>query len=155
MFRQEFLLTLQPLFEAHLERSGYVLADLRFFRRQDGIFVLEALVDRREGGITLEECSRLSRELGAIADEAGGPSARYTLDVSSPGMDRPLATAADFRRVAGRAVRVFLREPVSGRIEWEGAVEAVEDGGLRLIVKDTTKIDIPWDKINKGKQVIS
>ena len=77
----------------------------------------------------------------------------YTLGVSSPGLDRPLVTFSDFRRVIGRQVRLFLREPVAEKIEHCGTIESV--AGEQIILKtDTNTIGIPLDKVNKAKQVI-
>jgi ribosome maturation factor RimP len=152
--RQDSLLEIRPQLTAHLEKSGYVLVDMRFYRRHDGENILEILVDRHEGGITLDECARLNGELGSIIERSGIFWDRYTLDVSSPGMDRPLATAADFRRVLGWRLRFFLREAVADRIEWEGVVDSADESAVSVTTTDRT-IQIPLDKINKAKQVIS
>lgn len=150
---QDILLKFRALFIDYLEKGGYVLVDMRFYRAQGGASVLEVLVDRAEGGINLDECVRLNRELGALMDGSGIALDRYTLDVSSPGMDRPLATAADFKRVLGRPARFFLGEAVEERIEYEGVIVGVDD--LEVTVKTKQKtIQIPMDKINKAKQVI-
>lgn len=154
MARQNILLEIGPLLEGHLEKSGYVLVDMRLFRDSQHQWVLEVLADRAEGGITLDECVRLNRELGDVVEASGLLQHSFVLDISSPGMDRPLVTKADFKRNIGRAVRVFLREPVEEKIEYCGEIEAVKDEGIILNTGKKT-VQVPLDKINKAKQVIS
>ncbi len=144
----------RPGIEGHLEHAGYVLVAARSYRAQGGRLTLELLVDRAGGGITLDEVTSLSREIAGLLDETGSLESSYILDVSSPGIDRPLTTSADFRRVIGRLLRVFLKEPVAGRIEYMGLLAQVNEAGLTLSMKDTT-IDIPFTHVNKAKQVIS
>ena len=126
--------------------------DIRFYKAQ-GELMLEVLADRDEGGITLDECARLNRELGDVLEGAGYIQESYTLDVSSPGLDRPLATMSDFKRVLGKKVRVFLKEPVEEEIERVGSIEsAAED---KIVINTGAKtVEIPYEKINKAKQVI-
>jgi len=152
--RYELILRIKPLFEAHLEKAGYVLVDIRFYRAQGGALILEVLTDRREGGITLDECAALSRELSGILEEHGLLAERFTLDVSSPGLDRPLVVAGDFLRAKGRKVRVFLREPVEGRTEYEGVVADVTEGEVVLATSLQTTMTLPYMKVHKAKQVI-
>lgn len=150
---EDVLLKLRPLFSAHLERGGFVLVDMRFYRNNEGALILEVLADRAQGGINLAECARFNIELGDIAEENSDMSARYTLEVSSPGIDRPLMILSDFRRVIGRKVRVFLREPFDGKIEYLGSVESVGEGVI-LIKTENKTINIPLEKVNRAKQVV-
>ncbi len=151
--REDLLLKIKPLFEEHLGRTGYCLVDLRFYKNQLGALILEVLADRTEGGITLDECTVLNRELGGLLEKNGLEETRYTLDVSSPGLDRPLFVRADFRRVIGREIRVFLKEEVEGKIEHAGALVSAGDDGIELETTQKT-IVIPYDKVNRAKQVI-
>ncbi|MFH0940573.1 MAG: hypothetical protein V1840_01810 [Candidatus Omnitrophota bacterium] len=150
---EDCLLKLRPLFSAHLERLGFVLVDIRFYRNNEGALILEALADRAEGGINLAECARFNAELGAIAEDNASISTRYTLEVSSPGIDRPLVAVADFKRVIGRKVRAFLKEPYDGKIEHLGSVESVGTDTIAIKTEDKT-IMIPLEKVNRAKQVI-
>ena len=144
---------MKPLLSDYLEKEGFVLVDSRFSKAQGRGGILEILVDRAEGGITLDECTRLNKELGVFLDASDTESESYTLDVSSPGLDRPLVIAADFRRVCGKEVRAFLKEAVAERIEHEGIVESVKKDSFILRTKDKT-IEILLEKLNKAKQVI-
>ncbi len=150
---EDVLLKLRPFFSAHLEKQGFILVDMRFYRNNEGALILEVLADRSEGGVNLAECARFNIELGDIAEENASVSARYTLEVSSPGIDRPLVILPDFRRVIGRKVRVFLKEPYDGKIEYLGSVESV--GADAILIKTENKtINIPLEKVNRAKQVV-
>jgi ribosome maturation factor RimP len=152
--REDILLKVKPEFEANLARSGYILVDLRFYKNQIGALILEILVDRAEGGITLDECTALNRELSAILENDNAPlDFRYTMDVSSPGLDRPLKTAADFRRTQGRDMMVFLNVALEGKVELRGILESVTDEEIHIKTNQKS-IAIPLDKVNRAKQVI-
>ena len=153
MYKEETLLQLKPILAAHLEKGGYELVDLRFYRTR-GELVFEILIDRAEGGIRLDECARFNRECGDLIDQSGLLSEAYALEVSSPGLDRPLVTRQDFRRAQNTEVRIFLREAVEGRIEYLGFIEHVQGNIIGIKTKDKT-IEIPLDKVNKAKRVIS
>jgi ribosome maturation factor RimP len=145
--------SVKPAIEEHLEHAGYVLVAARSYRAEGGRLTLELLVDRAEGGISLDEVTTLSREIAGLLDAPGVLESTYVLDVSSPGLDRPLTTPRDFKRVIGRTLRVFLKEPVAGKIEHMGLLADVAEAGVILSTKDTT-IDIPFTHVNKAKQVI-
>jgi ribosome maturation factor RimP len=153
--REDILLKIKPKLEACLERGGYVLVDLRFYKNQIGALILEVLADRAQGGITLDECAALNRELSAFLEQDSAPlDFRYTMDVSSPGLDRPLRTAADFRRAVGRELRIFFEVALEGKSEMEGILESVADQEIRIKTSQKS-IEIPLDKVNRAKQVIS
>jgi ribosome maturation factor RimP len=97
----------KPAIEEHLVRAGYVLVAARSYRAQGGRLTFEILVDRAEGGISLDEVTTLSREIAGLLDAPGVLESAYVLDVSSPGLDRSLTTPQDFRRAIGRTLRVF------------------------------------------------
>src|SRR5579871_6067427 len=94
------------------------------------------LVIDKPGGVTHDDCANLSREVGTILDvEDVIPGAEYTLEVSSPGLDRKLTKAADFERFAGSRVKLMTRQPVHNNRYFEGRLESFADG---VIVLDTT-----------------
>ena len=152
--REDIVLKIKPEFDALLTRGGYVLVDLRFYKNQLGALILEVLSDRSEGGITLDECTSLNRELSAFLEQDSELlNFRYTIDVSSPGLDRPLKTAADFRRALGREMRVFLNEALEGKIEMQGVLESMTDQEIHIQTNQKS-IVIPLNKVNRAKQVI-
>lgn len=114
---------------------------------------LKILVDKTEGGISLNECAELNRLIGELLDSGNIIDMAYVLEVSSPGVDRPLKTKNDFLRCIGKEAVFYLSEPVSGRIELQGEVKGIE-GDSVLVGMSGQTLAIPLDKINKAKQVI-
>jgi ribosome maturation factor RimP len=97
-------------------------------------------------GVTHEDCANLSREVGTILDvEDAVPGGSYTLEVSSPGLDRKLSRPADFERFAGSRVKLTTRNPVNGNRHFEGRLEGFESGRIRLDVSGARKKFRPSD----------
>jgi ribosome maturation factor RimP len=96
--------------------------------------MLRLIIDK-PGGVTHEDCAFVSRELGTILDvEDAMPGGSYTLEVSSPGLDRKLVKPADYERFAGRRIRLTTREPVEGNRHFEGRLQGLREGRVRLEV---------------------
>ena len=101
--------------------------------------MLRIVIDR-PGGVTHEDCAALSREAGIILDvEDAVPGGSYTLEVSSPGLDRKLVKAADFERFTGSRVRLMTREPVAGNRFFEGRLERFAEGRLTVDIAPRKK----------------
>jgi ribosome maturation factor RimP len=83
-------------------------------------------------GVTHEDCAAFSREFGTIIDVEGVITGSYTLEVSSPGLDRKLTKAADFRRFTGSRLKLMTREPVDSNRHFEGRLESFRDGRITL-----------------------
>ena len=115
------------------------------YRRESGGMVLRLLVDK-EDGITLDECTSLNNEIGGILDEKNVIEDKYTLEVASPGLDRPLKTRRDFERVMGKRVYLHTYEPVNDKRDYEGIVISVDDEKVTV-----DNVDIRLDKISKAK----
>ena len=115
---------------------------------------IQVFADLPSGGIGLEACTELNHRLDRELFEEMNLGNDYTLEVSSPGLDRPVKTFADCRRSIGREIHFFLREQVEGKREWTGIVTAVR--ATEVIVQTKKgEILIPIDHIEKGKQVIA
>ena len=152
MDREAVISQLRKTIEDYLLSRDLVLVDLIY--RQEGMdLFLRILTDRPEGGISIGECARINSELSAILDENDSLQLRYILEVSSPGLDRPLKQKSDFLRCINRKVRVFLKEPLEGTWEFVGIISKVEDEYLYIDIEGVSK-QMPLDKINRGKQVI-
>ena len=94
----------------------------------------------QQAGVTHEDCANVSREISAILDvEDAVPGAAYTLEVSSPGLDRKLRGAEDFRRFTGSRVKLMTREPVENNRHWEGRLEAFDGARLKLDVSAASR----------------
>ena len=126
------------------------------YRREGPQTVLRFLVDTAMG-ITVEECRRLNQAIGAVLDEHEVLRDRYTLEVASPGLDRPLKTARDFERVIGRRVWMELREPMAGAAGCElvGTVAGVGDEVVGVMLDHGEKVRVPLTMIVRARQDIS
>jgi len=108
--------------------------------------MLRIVIDK-PSGVTHEDCANLSREVGTILDvEDAVPGGSYTLEVSSPGLDRKLLKAADYERFAGSRVKLMTRQPVNGNRHFEGKLESFHDGRLMLDLTPVRK----KAKVNDG-----
>ncbi|MFA5059835.1 MAG: hypothetical protein WC676_04340 [Candidatus Omnitrophota bacterium] len=136
-----------------LERLNVELVDLTV-RSESGRVVLEILADKTSGGITLDECARLNRDIGEALENANFITSGYAVEVSSPGLDRPLKTAKDFLRVSNKKIHVFLSESVAGKIEYIGLVKGVQNDSLILDV-GPCELSIMLSTINRAKQIIN
>jgi len=114
---------------------------------------LQILVDKSGGGITLSECAKLNQLIGELLDARNLIDTRYVLEVSSPGVDRPLKTKNDFLRYIGKKAVFYLSEPVLNRIELQGTINGIDAESVLVCVGQETAA-IPLDKINKAKQII-
>ena len=106
------------------------------------------------GGVTLDDCERLSKRLSVVLDVEDWIPCSYTLEVSSPGLNRPLVKEADFARFAGRSVRVRTRLPVEGQRNFKGKILRVALGKVELEVAPGRKVDIAAADIEKANLVI-
>ena len=110
---------------------GLELVEVQY-RPEAGRLVLRLLIDRPEGSVTLEELTRMSRQLGDVLEAHDAVPGSYHLECSSPGVNRPLLREAHFRRVLGQQVRVRTREPIGDRRQWKGTCEAVTEEGVTV-----------------------
>ena len=129
---------LEGIIKPLLEFQNYDLVGIKVFN-QKGVPFIEMFIDRPKGGITLEECAKLNRDIAAKIDEQGDLADNYALSVSSPGIDWPLRGKRDFDRVMGRTIRVHLKEEIEGKIEWEGVLADVQDNQILLNSKRKIK----------------
>jgi ribosome maturation factor RimP len=118
---------LTALIEPVVEREGAELVDLEVAGSPSRPIV-RAYVDT-EAGITLDDCARLSRSLERVLESAGAVPERYVLEVSSPGIERPLTRRGHFERYRGREVAVRLYQKREGRKRFVGTLESVDDHG--------------------------
>ncbi|MBF0386633.1 MAG: hypothetical protein HQL20_02120 [Candidatus Omnitrophica bacterium] len=131
---------------------GLELVELTVRAFNDALSI-ELLADLPGGGISFEECARLNRALDKELYETLKLGDNYTLEVSSPGLDRPLTGIADFRRNTGRRIRLFLRERVAGKMEMDAVVKGVTDAEVLLETK-FGDLSIGVDKIERARQIV-
>ena len=87
----------------------------------------------REGGVTLDDCQKVSQFMSPVLDKCDFITGRYVLEVSSPGFDRPLRKPGDFNRFAGETIRIVAQEPIQGRRRFHGILKGLKDN---MIVVD-------------------
>ncbi len=119
------------------------------FRREPGGRILRLYIDK-PGGVTLGDCAGISRELGDILDAHLEDSGAYNLEVSSPGLERPVGRLSDFARFAGRGARVRCAEPIEGQKNFTGVLAGVEADEV-LLDKGGRIIRIPFDRITRAR----
>ena len=99
-----------------------------------GRFMTVRLFIDKDGGVGVDDCADVSRQVSAILDVEDPIADKYNLEVSSPGLDRPLFTLEQFQRYVGEDIAVHLRIPVLDRRKWQGKLEKIENDMLTLIV---------------------
>lgn len=127
---------------------GYELWELEYAPRAGG-GLLRIYIDTAEG-ITLDDCERVSRAVSQTLDATDPIAGRYTLEVSSPGLDRVLRTRAHFERYAGEQVRLEMMQPVDGRKRFSGRLAAVGEREITLELEDGS-VSLPIDDIHRAR----
>jgi ribosome maturation factor RimP len=140
--------------------AGLELVDVQY-RPEGGRLILRLLLDRSEGradaetrvaggGVTLDELARVSRELGDVLDAHDAVPGRYQLECSSPGLNRPLIRPEHFARAVGQRVRVRTHDPVAGRRQFHGILEAAADDAITLRDPDVGVVSLALAAIERA-----
>ena len=141
-----------------------VLADLgfRLVRVKMSGPTLQIMAERPDGTFTIEDCEAVSRAMSPILDVEDVVSSHYNLEVSSPGIDRPLVRPSDFEAWAGHEVKVEMAVPVAGRKRFKGTLEGYHEGEVRLFIenpegatKEPVLIGVPFADISDAKLVLT
>ncbi|HXG27281.1 MAG TPA: ribosome maturation factor RimP [Nevskiales bacterium] len=140
----------QALLEPLVEGLGYELVCLEL--HGSGAHALLRLYIDAPQGIGLDDCERVSREVSAALDVADPISGSYRLEVSSPGLDRPLAKPEHFRRFAGRQAKLQLRAPLNGRRRFAGRLLGLEQDEV-VIEVDGSPWRLPLQQVEKARLV--
>ncbi|HGN6732979.1 TPA: ribosome maturation factor RimP [Pseudomonas aeruginosa] len=138
---------LQALLAPVVEALGYECWGVEFIS-QGRHSVLRVYIDRPEG-ILIDDCEAVSRQVSGILDVEDPISGEYTLEVSSPGMDRPLFTLEQFAKHAGEQVKIRLRSPYEGRRNYQGILRGVEEQDVVVLMDDHEYL-LPIDSIDKA-----
>lgn len=141
---------LMALLEPVINAMGFRLWGVEYLA-QGKHSVLRVYLDK-EGGIDIEDCAEASRQISSLLDVEDPIKGEYTLEVSSPGLDRPLFTLDQFREYAGEYVSLRLRESFAGRRNFSGQIKAVDDDEVVLIAGDEEYI-LPYELIEKANVV--
>ena len=135
-----------------IEGLGFELVRLRLMSGQRA--VLQIMAERPEGGIEVEDCARISRAVSAVLDVEDPISGEYMLEVSSPGIDRPLTRLKDFERYAGYEARLETSELIDGRRRFKGMLAGVQDGEVLVEIPEGT-IGLAFDMLADAKLVLT
>lgn len=142
-----------------IARAGYELVDLEY-RREPGGWTLRLFIDK-PGGVTLGDCEQVSREFGTVLEVEDPIPHTFHLEVSSPGLDRPLTREGDFLAAEGKLVRIVVREPINGQRNFSGRLIDVRQSdpagtpGMVLQIRDETGADhlIPRESIARARSI--
>jgi len=145
------------LAEPVLEELGFRLVRVKISGRDGG--TVQIMAERPNGEITVEDCATISRHLSPVLDAYDPMPSTYNLEVSSPGIDRPLVRPSDFAQWVGHEAKVELTEPIDGRKRFKGLIEDVVDEEVHLRIEHDGKtepiiIGLPFALIGEAKLAI-
>jgi len=138
------------LVEPVLDEMGFELVDIEYLS-EHGRMVLRVYADK-EGGITLDDCASVSRQIGDLIDVKGIVRHGYVLEVSSPGLNRPLKKENDFLRAVGEKIKIKMIVPVKGRRRFTGYLRKFEESTIYIEV-DNNLIALPRQDVEKANIV--
>jgi ribosome maturation factor RimP len=138
------------LIEPILQDMGLELVDVEYVSQQ-GRWVLRLFIDK-EGGVTIDDCASVSGELGDLLDVKNFVQHAYVLEVSSPGLDRPIKKEKDILLSIGKRIKVKMATPVKGRRNYTGFLRDFKDGMLQMDVDDEL-VSLDWRQVDKANLV--
>jgi len=145
--------TIEELVKASLHAEGFDI--VRVILSGDRRPKLQIMVERQDGApVLVDDCAQASRLVSAVLDVEDPLSGPYVLEVSSPGIDRPLTRLGDFERFAGHEARVELRAPLDGKRRFRGRLRGVDQDRIRLET-ERQEIELSFDDIQKAKLVLT
>ena len=145
--------------EPVLEDMGFRLVRVKVQGGGTADRIVQLMTERPDGSITIDDCEAISKGISPVLDVADPISGAYRLEISSPGIDRPLVRPSDFEDWSGHEARIELTEPVGGRKRFKGVLEGFEDGEVR-IQADTGEhgvqhLGLPVNLISDAKLVLT
>lgn len=148
--REEILALIKGLAESLCEAEGMEMVHIEY-QRETGGRILRLYIDK-PGGVTLDDCVHISRQLSDLLDVNLENSGSYNLEVSSPGFDRPLGKLADFDRFKGNAARIKTIKAVEGQKKFKGILLGTSEGIVKLLVDGKT-VAIPFQEITRARLI--
>lgn len=131
-----------------LEESGLELVDIQYRREQNG-WILRLIIDKQDG-LNLNDCAAVSREISQLLDIENFIDQAYNLEVTSPGLDRPLKSIAEFERFVGRKAKIKTIDPIAGEHVFIGKINRTEGESIVLEV-GTKEVTILFSQVAKAK----
>ncbi len=142
---------LTELVASVVEPMGYELVGVEYLTNQSGGNVLRTYIDA-EGGIGVEDCARVSHQLSGVLDVENPIRGQYNLEVSSPGLDRPLFYPEHFQKVTGKTVSIKLDSSIVGRRKYKGVLHGLENDSI-LVEVDGEVYSLLLDQISSARLV--
>jgi len=151
----DLLSRLEALITPSLEAMGYELVRVQMQGNQRP--TLQVMADRADGlAMSIDDCTAISRALSALLDVEDPVAGAYTLEVSSPGLDRPLTRSKDFVRWAGSEVKLETVQPVDGRKRFRGRLDGLDaEGRVCLTLDDVGPVAVPLADVRGAKLVLT
>lgn len=132
-------------------RHGVEIVEVLFVS-EGGRWCLRVFMDKPRG-VDLKDCETISRDLDRVLDEEDFIPYSYVLEVSSPGLERPLKRVEDYTRFAGRLVQISTYAPQDGRKKFTGRLKGAGDGGVIIVVNEH-EITVPWNNVAKARLAV-
>ena len=146
---------LAQLIEPEANALGFDLVRVKMFGNRDDL-TLQVMAERPDTRqLTIDDCAELSRRISDLFDEKDPIAEAYRLEVSSPGIDRPLTRLKDFADWAGHEARIHLTAPVDGRKQLTGFLKGVEDGRITIDVNKHEPMTIGFDQVANAKLLLT
>lgn len=142
---------LRALIEPVVEGLGFIFWGMEF-ASQSHRSLLRIYIDKAETGVTIDDCEKVSRQVSAVLDVEDPIASRYTLEVSSPGWDRPLFEEKHYLASVGEVIEVRLAVPFEGRRRFKGKLVQVENEEATLLIDDE-EFCFPLESIDKANVV--
>jgi len=144
---------IERLLQPSLDAMGYEIVRVLVMGKHTP--TLQIMAERKDGQtMTVEDCADISRQISAVLDVEDPISSAYTLEVSSPGIDRPLTRPKDFQRFAGYEARLETRQPIDGRRKFTGRILGIE-GEVVKLKDEAGEVALPYDAIQKARLVLT
>jgi len=144
------------IIEPTLQSMGFRLVRVKFSGRS-----LQIMAERPDGSMSVDDCAALSRAISPVLDVEDPIPGSYTLEVSSPGIDRPLVRLEDFGRWVGQVAKVELKAPLDGRRRFRGTIAGLSGNAIRLALPpetnagEATEIELAFDDVSDAKLVLT
>jgi ribosome maturation factor RimP len=148
---KELVTKIKEIIEPVIKDMGMSLEDVEL-TKMAGKVLLRIFIDK-ENGVTLDDCEQVSREVEAQLDVEDPIPSSYILEVSSPGIDRPLKKPADFKRFSGKMARVVTSRPIENQTFFIGEIVGAGDINIELLLPKGKKIIIPYKDISRARLV--
>ncbi len=146
---RQVIKAVQKVAQPIIENEGLELVDIEYKKEGQNWF-LRVFIDRTEEGVDLDDCTRISEKLSEMLDELDPIPGAYILEVSSPGVERPLKKEKDFRKAIGKNVCISTYEPIDGQKVFEGVLRQF-DGTTLAVGEEEKLVEIPLEKVAKAR----